>query len=214
MNKVFFLVSFLLSSPLISSISQPKFPDTFSTDYTYIFQNSTVTNWNYGFIAEDDANKVMVLLTVYPSGFRATLFNQSLYYITGDEHGIVIDCVCFKSHYFPYFNDFKKFDLFSQSDDEIIWQVTGLPLPDHMKILFRVEKAAPNLPKEEMILTNVPGYSPSAGNTTYRNFVISHPEKWLFTIPDLCTKDPCKSELFPKRDRYPFPNDWNNGYFR
>ena len=213
MNKVFLLISFLLSSPLISSISPPIFPDTFFTEYTYIFKNSTTTNGNYGLIAEDDMNKLMVLTTVYPSGFRTTLFNQALYYITGDNDRKITECVCFKSTYVPYFGDFKKFDLYSQSEDEIIWQVTGIPLPDHMKILFRVKKATPNLPEENMILISIPGHSPAAGNTTYHGFISSNPGDELFIIPDFCTKVSCKSTPFLKKDQHPFPNDWNNGYF-
>ena len=192
MIKVFFLISFLLSSPLISSISPPKFPDTFYTDYEYIFKNSTTTILYYGLTAEDNMNKLAVILTAYPTGFGLTLFNQALYYIAADEDMNITDCVCFKSPYSPFFGDFKKFDLYSQSEDEIIWQVTGIPLPAGEKILFRVKKVTPNIPEEEMILTNVPNYSPSAANTTFFEFTTSQPDKKLFDIPEFCTKITCK----------------------
>ena len=212
MNKVFLLISFLFSSPLISSISPPIFPDTFFTEYTYIFKNSTTTNGHYGLIGEDDMNKLTLLTAMYPSGFRTTLFNQALYYITGDNDGKITECVCFKSPYVPYFS-FFKFDLYSQSEDEIIWQVARIALPDAIKILYRVKKATPNIPEENMILLNIPEFSPAAGNTTYHGFISSNPGDELFIIPDFCTKVSCKSTPFLKKDQHPFPNDWNNGYF-
>ena len=213
MNKVFFLISLLLSSPLIASISQPKFPDTFFTVYKYVFQNSTTTDRYSGLIAEDDANKLLIITAMYPSGFEQTLFNQALYYITGDEDGNITECVCFKSPYVPYFSAFKKFELYSQSEDEIIWQVTDLPLPPGVTIFFRIKKVTPNIPEENMILDSVPGYSTATGNTTYFAFQASHSDDRLFIIPELCTKVPCKSNLYPKKDKFPFLNDWNDGYF-
>ena len=148
---------------------------------------------------------------MYPSGFEQTLFNQALYYITGDEDGNITECVCYKS--LPYFSAFKKFELYSQSEDEIIWQVTDLPLPPGVTIFFRVKKVTPNIPEENMILDSVPGYSTATGNTTYFGFRASHSDDRLFIIPELCTKVPCKSNLYPKKDKFPFLNDWNDGYF-
>ena len=213
MNKVFFLISLLLSSPLLSSISPPKFPDTFYTGFRYIFENTTTTVRYSGMIAEDNMNELMVILATYPTGFERTLFNQALYYITGDIDGNITECECYKNPYVPYFSAFKKFELFSQSKDEIIWQVTEFSSPLDLKVLFRVEKVTPNIPEENMIIANVPGYPPATGNMTYLAFHSARPSDEEFEIPDFCTKVPCKSTSYPKPDKFRFPNDWFNEYF-
>ena len=208
MINTLFLILFLLHSPLISSISPPQFPETFLTEYKYVFQNETTTNQYYGIIAEDDMNKLTLIIEKYPSGFKGALFNQAMYYITGDEDGNITECVCFKNSFVPYFSAFRKFKLYSQTEDEIIWQVIGLKSSPDLRIFFRVKKVTPNIPEENIIFINVQGYSAS-GNMTYLAFQASNPGDRLFIIPEFCITVPCKSPYL-KKDKFPFPSDWNN----
>ncbi|KAI6650380.1 hypothetical protein LOD99_5817 [Oopsacas minuta] len=143
----------------------------------------------------------MIQSSEYPSGFRQTLYNKALYYVTRDKDGSVTDCVCFKTTYnnmgLPYFSLYKNFTLYTETETDIIWEVTDLPLPVGMSILFRVKKITPNTPAENIIVVKISGYSPSSANTTYTAFDASQPDKALFTVPDYCTKVPCTSNKSP-----------------
>ena len=183
---------------MINSISPPRFPEDFSTNFDYIFNNSTLTISYFGHIAEDNANKLITEVLMFPDhSMRQTLYNKALYYITRNVNGKITECVCFNTTYksigCPYFSLFKHFEIYEQNATDIIWKVTDIPLPVGMTILFRVKKISPNIPAENSILVRLPNYSPSDANTTYIGFESSQPNKDQFAIPEECTKVECKS---------------------
>ena len=209
MYKIILLFSIIFSSPMITSISPPKFPETFFTGFKYTFQNSNTTLKSSGSIAGDDTNKLFKLTQLEePSGYIwETLFNKHLYYLTYDKNGDITGCVCNNSTYedlgLPYFSDFKHFIIFALSETDITWQVTDY-LGNEM-VLSRVKRVTPNFPEEIMTINTVPGHSRIANNFTYIGFQDSQPDINLFTVPSDCTKVICRSEspptipsIFPK----------------
>ena len=192
------LILLLFNICTINSISPPKFPKDFSTNYDYIFKNSTITKSFNGHIAEDNENKTFTEVIIYPDhSMRQTLYNKALYYVTRNVNGKVTECVCFNTSYesigCPYFNLFQHFEIYEQNETDIYWKVIDIPLPFGMTILFRVKKESPNIPEEEIILVRIPKYSPSDANSTYIGFEPSQPNKESFDIPVECMKVECKS---------------------
>ena len=198
MVRVFLLAFLLFNIHIIYSISPPKFPVDFSSNFDYIFKNSTVTIRLFGHIAEDNASEMFTEVLMFPDhSMRQTLYNKALYYITRNVNGKITECVCFNTTYknigCPYFSLFQHFEIYEQNDTDIIWKVTDIPLPDGITILFRVKKVSPNIPAENIVLVRIQSYSPSDANTTYIGFEPSQPNKDQFAIPDECAKVECKS---------------------
>ena len=180
--------------------SPPKFPETFVSNYTYLFENSTDKLRYTGFLAEDNDAKLFTIKTVISdSGSLQTLYNQNLYSITFGLKNAIPECVCFNVSYedigCPYFQLFQHFDLFKENKTDIIWQVTGIPLPVGVGIFFRVKRVTPNIPAEFMEQVGKPAPEMSSANTSYVNFESSKPDPSLFSIPQKCKDIPCKSNV-------------------
>ena len=194
-----FLLAFLLFNIHITySISPPKFPVDFSSNFDYISKNSRVTIRLFGHYAEDNASEMFAEVLVYPDhSMKQTLYNKALYLITRNVNGKITECLCSNTTYkdlgCPIFGLFQHFEIYEQNDTDIIWKVTDIPLPDGITILFRVKKVSPNIPAESIILFRIQNSSPSDANTTFIGFEPSQPNKDQFAIPNECAKVECKS---------------------
>ena len=179
--------------------SPPKFPETFVTNYIYLYENSTDHYWYTGLIAEDNDAKLYTIKTeIAGSGTLQTLSNQNLYFITLDRKNTILDCKCFNLSYedigCPYFHLYQHFDLFKENKTDIIWRVTGIPLPLGVEIFFRVKRVTPNIPAEYMDRVGKPAPEMYSLNISYVNFDSSKPDPSLFSIPQKCKDIPCKSD--------------------
>ena len=111
---------------LISSISPPKLPVTFYTNVKIVARFNNVTQDPFtGLIANDDAKQLYVYNQKDSHGNPTkALFNKHLYQYLDDP----TKCACFNVTYkdsgLPFFNHYKNFVKFAETDSDIIWKCT------------------------------------------------------------------------------------------
>eukprot|EP00800_Vazella_pourtalesii_P009895 TRINITY_DN2485_c0_g1_i4.p1 TRINITY_DN2485_c0_g1~~TRINITY_DN2485_c0_g1_i4.p1 ORF type:complete len:197 (-),score=7.84 TRINITY_DN2485_c0_g1_i4:55-645(-) len=185
---------------LISSISPPKLPVTFYTNVKIVARFNNVTQDPFtGLIANDDAKQLYVYNQKDSHGNPTkALFNKHLYQYLDDP----TKCACFNVTYkdlgLPFFNHYKNFVKFAETDSDIIWKCTDTPSDE--TLLFSVNKKTPNVPEKTMVYFK-DGHARTSENVTFTGFQASQPDGELFRIPDDCTKVPCPN---PPREQSMF----------
>ena len=191
MNKVILLVSFIYIISGICSISPPKLPVTFYTNTTIVVRKANVThNPITGSIANDDVKKLFVMNEKLSTGVEMkSLFNSYLYLYNG------IHCTClnvtYKGMNLPFFNPFKRFVKYTETNSNVIWKWTDAP--HNETYLFVDKKVTPNVPEKMIIMYPATGNPEFTRNITFIGFQASQPESGFFTIPDDCNKIPCQN---------------------
>ena len=191
MNKIILVVLLVCIVSLISSISPPKFPVTFYTNIKAVtrFGNDTLDH-STGSLANYDAKQLFVSNQKDSDGIPSKeVFNKHLYQYLGDPTKCTCLNVTYKDMGLPFFSFYKNFAKFDETDSDIIWKCTDIPVGT---LLISVNKKTPNVPDKMMSFLAI-GNTTLSRNTTFTGFQASQPDSEFFRIPDDCTKVPCQS---------------------